>query len=31
MGERAILTYKKYDYTPNTYPRMYAKIKKNPL
>ena len=31
MGERAILTYKKYDFTPNTYPRMYAKIKKNPL
>lgn len=31
MGERAILLYKKYDYTPNTYPRMYAKIKKNPL
>lgn len=31
MGERAILTYKKHDLTPNTYPRMYAKIKKNPL
>ena len=31
MGERAILTYKKYDLTPNAYPRMYAKIKKNPL
>ena len=31
MGERAILTYKKYDFTPSTYPRMYAKIKKNPL
>ena len=31
MGERAILTYKKHDLTPNIYPRMYAKIKKNPL
>jgi 16S rRNA (guanine527-N7)-methyltransferase len=31
MGERAILTYKKHDLTPDTYPRMYAKIKKNPL
>lgn len=31
LGERAILLYKKYDKTPNMYPRLYAKIKKNPL
>ena len=31
LGERAILLYKKYDKTPNIYPRLYAKIKKNPL
>lgn len=31
MGERAILVYKKYEKTPSTYPRLYAKIKKNPL
>lgn len=31
MGERAILVYKKYENTPNSYPRLYAKIKKNPL
>lgn len=31
MGERAILMYKKYENTPSIYPRLYAKIKKNPL
>lgn len=31
MGERAIILYKKIDKTPNIYPRIYAKIKKNPL
>ena len=31
LGERAILIYKKFEKTPNIYPRMYAKIKKNPL
>lgn len=31
LGERAILVYKKYEKTPNIYPRLYAKIKKNPL
>ena len=31
MGERAIIIYKKIDNTPNIYPRIYAKIKKNPL
>lgn len=31
MGERAILVYQKYEKTPNIYPRLYAKIKKNPL
>ncbi len=31
LGERAILLYKKHDKTPNIYPRLYAKIKKNPL
>lgn len=31
LGERAILVYKKFEKTPNIYPRMYAKIKKNPL
>lgn len=31
MGERAILLYKKKEQTPNIYPRIYAKIKKNPL
>ena len=31
MGERAIIIYKKVDITPNIYPRIYAKIKKNPL
>lgn len=31
FGERAILMYKKYENTPNCYPRLYAKIKKNPL
>ena len=31
MGERAILLYKKKENTPNIYPRIYAKIKKNPL
>ena len=31
MGERAILVYQKYEKTPNVYPRLYAKIKKNPL
>lgn len=31
MGERAILTYKKLENTSKTYPRIYAKIKKNPL
>lgn len=31
MGERSILVYKKYENTPNIYPRIYAKIKKNPL
>lgn len=31
MGERAILMYKKYENTPSVYPRLYAKIKKNPL
>lgn len=31
MGERAILVYKKYENTPKSYPRIYAKIKKNPL
>ena len=30
-GNRCILTIKKTKITPNTYPRMYAKIKKNPL
>ena len=28
LGERAILIYKKFEKTPNIYPRMYAKIKK---
>lgn len=31
LGERAILLYKKIENTPNIYPRLYAKIKKNPL
>lgn len=31
LGERSILVYKKTDNTPNIYPRLYAKIKKNPL
>lgn len=31
MGERAILLYKKVEITSKTYPRIYAKIKKNPL
>lgn len=31
MGERAIILYKKIENTPNIYPRIYAKIKKNPL
>ena len=31
MGERAILLYKKHENTPNIYPRLYSKIKKNPL
>ena len=31
MGERAIILYKKIDKTPNIYPRIYARIKKNPL
>lgn len=31
MGERAILVYKKNEKTPSVYPRLYAKIKKNPL
>ena len=31
LGERAILVYTKFEKTPNIYPRMYAKIKKNPL
>ncbi len=30
-GERAILSYNKYDKTPVVYPRIYSKIKKNPL
>lgn len=31
LGERSILVYRKYENTPNSYPRIYAKIKKNPL
>ena len=31
LGERSILVYKKTESTPNIYPRLYAKIKKNPL
>lgn len=31
MGERAILLYKKKEQTSIIYPRLYAKIKKNPL
>jgi 16S rRNA (guanine527-N7)-methyltransferase len=31
LGERSILVYKKTESTPNMYPRLYAKIKKNPL
>ena len=31
LGKRAILVYKKVENTPNIYPRIYAKIKKNPL
>ena len=31
LGERSILVYKKNESTPNIYPRLYAKIKKNPL
>ena len=31
LCERSILVYKKNESTPNIYPRLYAKIKKNPL
>ncbi|MBP3503755.1 MAG: 16S rRNA (guanine(527)-N(7))-methyltransferase RsmG [Bacilli bacterium] len=31
LGERSILVYKKTESTPDIYPRLYAKIKKNPL
>ena len=31
LGKRSILVYKKAENTPNIYPRIYAKIKKNPL
>lgn len=31
LGERAILVYKKNEKTSNNYPRLYARIKKNPL